>query len=279
MKRNARMKIKNCKRRGEWAELCFAVRATAEGLRLGRPWGESAGYDFTVEQASGRIVRVQVKSTIFHEGKGYSCTLKDSRGPYRGNPFDFVAAYVIPEDLWYILPVKIVKGMWSIGLHPELKKSKYGAYEEAWYLLREESLGGPQKIDRIQACVDEGAWTGAGVHLGIPGRVGESATAAFCFQPSSDFRERTAVGCDGFRDGMVIDELSFAATDDELSLAENLQMVRDSRGGQAAHGYDLATVDAFGCRRDILKDPKARLVGQGLRYFLNLRTIHNQSRV
>jgi len=136
VKRNARMKIKNCKRRGEWAELCFAARATAEGLRLGQPWGESAGYDFTVEQASGRIVRVQVKSTIFHEGKGYSCTLKDSRGPYRGNPFDFVAAYVIPEDLWYVLPVKIVKGMWSVGLHPELEKSKYGEYEEAWYLLR-----------------------------------------------------------------------------------------------------------------------------------------------
>ena len=168
MKRNARMKIKNCKRRGEWAELCFAARAMAEGLPLGRPWGESAGYDFTVEQASGRIVRVQVKSTMFHEGEGYSCSLKDSRGPYRGNPFDFVAAYVIPEDLWYILPAKIVKGMWSIGLHPELEKSKYGKYEEAWYLLREKSSGEPERIDRIQACVDEGAWRGAGAHPGTP---------------------------------------------------------------------------------------------------------------
>ena len=36
--RNAGMRIKNCKKRGEWAELCFAVRALREGLRLARPW-------------------------------------------------------------------------------------------------------------------------------------------------------------------------------------------------------------------------------------------------
>ena len=53
-KKKLGMTIRNGKRRGEWAELCFAVRAMAEGLRLGKPWGESAGYDFTVEQASGR---------------------------------------------------------------------------------------------------------------------------------------------------------------------------------------------------------------------------------
>src|SRR4030088_611616 len=94
------------------------------------------------------------------------------------------------------------------------------------------------------------------------------------FHSSSDFRKRTSVGCDGFRNSLVIDELPFPPAYDEFGFAENLEMVRDSRGGQAAHGYDLATVDAFGCRRDILKDPKARLVGQGLRYFLNLRTIH-----
>lgn len=160
MKRNAGMRIKNGKRRGEWAELCFAVRAMQLGLPLGRPWGESSGYDFTVEQIGGRIVRVQVKSTIFHEGEGYSCSLKDSRGPYRGNPFDFVAVYVIPEDLWYILPAKVVKGMWSIGLHPELEKSKYGEYEEAWHLLRGEDGPGKNFVDRIEACAEEGVFEG-----------------------------------------------------------------------------------------------------------------------
>jgi hypothetical protein len=130
--------IKNGKKRGEWVELVFAVRGLELRLRLGRPWGESSGYDFTVDQG-WRIVRVQVKSTIFRQGTGYSCSLKDSRGPYKKGSFDFVAAYVIPEDVWYILPEKLVRGMWCVGLYPDLEGSKYNAYKEAWHLLRGES--------------------------------------------------------------------------------------------------------------------------------------------
>ena len=144
--------IKNCKRRGEWVELVFAVRAMELGLRLARPWGESSGYDFTVDQGA-RIVRVQVKSTTFKEGaEGYSCTLKDSKGPYKKNSFDFVAAYVIPEDVWFVLPEKVVRGMWSVGLYPKLEAAKYREYQEAWYLLRGEL---PGAIKSIQACAEQ----------------------------------------------------------------------------------------------------------------------------
>jgi hypothetical protein len=130
--------IKNCKKRGEWVELVFAMRAIELGLWLARPWGESSGYDFTVDMG-WRIVRVQVKSTIFREGaEGYSCTLKDSKGPYKKNSFDFVAAYVIPEDVWFILPEKKIRGMWSVGLYPKLETAKYREYQEAWHLLRGE---------------------------------------------------------------------------------------------------------------------------------------------
>jgi hypothetical protein len=155
MKKNrfAGMKIiRNCKKRGEWVELVFAVRAMELGLHLGRPWGESSGYDFTVDQG-WRIARVQVKSTMFREGTGYSCTLKDSRGPYKKNSFDFVAAYVIPEDVWYILPEKKIRGMWSVGLYPQLETAKYREYQEAWHLLRGET---PGFVDRIEACAEEG---------------------------------------------------------------------------------------------------------------------------
>jgi len=150
MKKNLGMRIKNCKKRGEWAELCFGVRALQEGLRLARPWGESSGYDWVAYPAGGRMMRVQVKSTIFPEGNGYSCTLKDSKGPYKKNSFDFVAAYVIPEDVWFILPEKRVRGMWSVGLYPELEKSKYGEYLEAWHLLRGETAGVVQRQARAE---------------------------------------------------------------------------------------------------------------------------------
>ncbi len=149
--------IKNGKKRGEWVELVFAARATGLGLVLGRPWGESSGYDFTVD-AGWRIVRVQVKSTIFRQGTGYSCTLKDSKGPYKRNSFDFVAAYVIPEDVWYILPEKLVRGMWCVGLYPKLETAKYKEYKEAWHLLSGET---PGFVDRIEACAEESFLEGA----------------------------------------------------------------------------------------------------------------------
>jgi hypothetical protein len=107
-----------------------------------------------VDQAGGGFLRVQVKSTIFREGAGFSCTLKNSRGPYRSNVFDFVAAYVIPEDLWYILPAKKIKGMWSVGLHPELENAKYAAYKDAWHLLRRKPRE-KSVVPRIEACAAE----------------------------------------------------------------------------------------------------------------------------
>ncbi|MGC2645290.1 MAG: group I intron-associated PD-(D/E)XK endonuclease, partial [Candidatus Sulfotelmatobacter sp.] len=151
MGKNRGMEIRNCKRRGEWAEMVFAGRALREGLRLARPWGESSGYDFVVDQ-DGKMVRVQVKSTIFKEGTGYSCSMKDSKGPYKKGSFEFVAAYVIPEDVWFIIPEKKVRGLWSVGLYPKLEGSKYGEYLEAWDLLRGD---GPVVIDRIEACVED----------------------------------------------------------------------------------------------------------------------------
>jgi hypothetical protein len=75
------------------------------------------------------------------------------RGKYTGDPFDFVAAYLIPLDIWYILPVDSFKMQGNVGLYPKLKKSKYGRFKEAWHLLR----GGDSSevVGRIEACVGE----------------------------------------------------------------------------------------------------------------------------
>src|SRR5947208_3284366 len=109
--------------------------AAEHGLCVTKPWGETARYDFAVEH-EGHFVRVQVKSTMFMDRGGYSCTVRGCRGPYEGDPFDFVAAYLIPLDLWYIIPAEKCQGQGSIALYPRLKKSKYGMYKGAWHLLR-----------------------------------------------------------------------------------------------------------------------------------------------
>jgi len=132
--------IKNCKRRGEWSELQFMARAAKEGLRLAKPWGDSSRYDVVVE-TGGHFVRVQVKSTANRQPNGgYVCGVHPSPNSelYRRGDFDFLAAYVIPEDVWYIIPSRVIfsRKRTSITLLTTSPTSDWALYKEAWDLLR-----------------------------------------------------------------------------------------------------------------------------------------------
>jgi hypothetical protein len=124
-------------------------------------------YDFVV-QAPKQFVRVQVKSTMFVDRGGYSCSVRGASGPYVGDAFDFLAVYLIPEDMWYIVPAGRVRGQGSIALYPRLKRSRYERYREAWDLLKGE------RVDSIEGCAEEGwqvrfsapSQTGVGLECG-----------------------------------------------------------------------------------------------------------------
>jgi hypothetical protein len=127
--------IENKKQRGEWAESVFMAKAHERGLPVSKPWGDSWPYDFVVG-TTGRFVSVQVKSTLSRPVSGYMCTVQAHR-PYPAGSFDFVAAYIIPADTWYILPAAFIQGMKVVTLQPDSPNSKYEPYREAWHLLRE----------------------------------------------------------------------------------------------------------------------------------------------
>lgn len=134
--------IVNPKERGEWAELRFMARAAEEGFRVSKPWGDSARYDFAVE-ANGRFLRIQVKSSIFRSGSGYRCSIQPTghngaSRRYTTDQVDFFAAYIIPEDVWYILPAEIADDLvGKLRVSPNNKRHKYERYKEAWHLLHE----------------------------------------------------------------------------------------------------------------------------------------------
>ena len=151
--------IPHPKLRGEWAELRFQLRATERGLILARPCGDCAPYDFIVacperaitgkgacpERANsdrrdhhGHFLRVQVKCTVFHRGNSYKCHLDHNGSPYTSAQIDFFAAYVIPADTFYILPLAATHSQPDILLSPHRENSKYSAYKEAWRLLMPE---------------------------------------------------------------------------------------------------------------------------------------------
>jgi hypothetical protein len=129
--------IKDDKRRGEWAETVFMARAAEHGLPVSKPMGESDSFDCVVGYP-GKFVAVQVKCTMAkpEAGKGYKCSLMMSHNQkYREGAFDFVAAYVIPEDAWYIVPAKLILGQATMRLGGPL--GRFEQYREAWHLLRE----------------------------------------------------------------------------------------------------------------------------------------------
>ncbi len=131
-------RFKTCKLQGEWAELLFMARAAEHGFSVSKPWGESQAYDVTVE-SGGKFLRVQVKSTASTSGyKGYVCSfIQTGTPPYRREQVDFFAIYVIPEDVWYIIPSEVAtRQKYNILLSPRRKKQKYTRYIEAWGLLR-----------------------------------------------------------------------------------------------------------------------------------------------
>jgi len=134
--------FKNFKERGEWVELRFMAQAMGLGLRVSKPWGDSSAYDVGVESGS-RILRVQVKSTTSRIGSGYLCRLKPNPAtePYTEEQLDFFAAYVIPEDVWYLIPAGVVlQSRGDLMLCPvqprKYDRYKYECYREAWALLR-----------------------------------------------------------------------------------------------------------------------------------------------
>jgi hypothetical protein len=137
--------IPHPKLRGEWAELVFQLRATERGLILARPCGDNAPYDFLVAcpgratsdrwDHHGHFLRIQVKCTIFDRGNSYKCHLDHNGIPYTPDQVDLFAAYVIPADTFYILPLPATNNQPDILLTPDRQNSKYSQYKEAWHLL------------------------------------------------------------------------------------------------------------------------------------------------
>jgi hypothetical protein len=125
--------FKTCKERGEWAELCFMARAVERGLAVTRPHGDSKSYDVGVEH-NGRFLRVQVKSTTFKRKGSWTVNLIGAgRTKYGKGLVDFFAVYIVPIDLWYILPFEVVAENLSLNLTPAAGH-KFAQYREAWGL-------------------------------------------------------------------------------------------------------------------------------------------------
>ncbi len=137
MKKQKTSRTNDYKKRGEWVELKFMAEAAARNLSTSKPYGESENFDVVIGRP-GKFVGVQVKSTSSRQSNGYLCNMSTrDHQAYAPGSFDFLAAYVVPENVWYIVPAKLIHGKGSIMLYPNLPVAKYEQYREAWKLLQE----------------------------------------------------------------------------------------------------------------------------------------------
>ncbi len=128
------------KAQGELVEIRFLLEATSHGLEVSKPWGDNLPYDFLAGR-KGRYHRVQVKSSATRHCRGYhvSCFRPAGHRSYRPDEVDFLAAYIDPEQAWYVIPVRAFAPRKTLTVFPHQPPTRGGRFEryrEAWHLLR-----------------------------------------------------------------------------------------------------------------------------------------------
>jgi hypothetical protein len=120
---------------GETAEAQFLARACRLGFAVAKPWGDSARYDFLIDTGP-RLWRMQVKSTRrFFNGR-YCVKSGSYSAAYSSDEIDFLVAYIVPEDLWYVVPIEAIAPRFALYFYPHAgSRSRYERYREAWCLL------------------------------------------------------------------------------------------------------------------------------------------------
>jgi hypothetical protein len=120
------------KARGEAAEAAFLAKATSLGFGVAKTWGESERYDFILDSGK-RLWRVQVKSTGRSDGSRYIVTTKGSTGTYTAQQVDFIVVYIVPENLWYVIPISLAASRGQLYVSPGgTRHFRHEKYREAW---------------------------------------------------------------------------------------------------------------------------------------------------
>jgi hypothetical protein len=90
-----------------------------------------------------RLIRVQVKATTQLQYGLYRVNahrrIHGKAVPYTLDEIDFFAAYVIPEDSWFIFPLTHILGATALTLSPTRRRKPHinNPYREAWHLLNQ----------------------------------------------------------------------------------------------------------------------------------------------
>jgi hypothetical protein len=132
------------KAKGDLAELAFLHKAASLGFGVAKPYGDKEHYDFILDSGE-RFWRVQVRSTscrVSGNRSGYMFSTSHSSRRHRAKTYkareiDIFVAYIVPLDIWYIIPVNQIWSRHSLGLHPSGCRGggHFEVFREAWHLM------------------------------------------------------------------------------------------------------------------------------------------------
>jgi hypothetical protein len=145
-RKTARRRWNTTKFRGELSEYAFVYKAASQGFGVARPYSEGERFDFILISRGWpegeKLWRIQVKSTRACLGDSYRVMAqRRSSGrwvTYQPSEVDFIVAHVVPEDSWFVLPIRDILGRMNLFFSPKGRpqKGKLDGYREAWHLLR-----------------------------------------------------------------------------------------------------------------------------------------------
>ena len=123
--------------KGDWVEMVFMARATALGLIVSLPYGARI-FDFAVGPRKGPLKRIQVKSVwSMWDGMYRVRTCRTQGKLYERGEVDFIVAYVVPEDAWYVIPLREISyRMAYLAPHIAGSRARWEKFREAWKLLQ-----------------------------------------------------------------------------------------------------------------------------------------------
>jgi len=120
---------------GDFAGGVF-VEGVDDGFNLALPWGDSERYDFLLDSGHGHFWRVQVKSTQRYAESRYRVKAAGWKATYTRDEIDFLVAWIIPENLWYVVPIHAFASRKNLRFYPHGgRKALYEKYREAWCLM------------------------------------------------------------------------------------------------------------------------------------------------
>lgn len=123
------------KRLGEAVEAAFLAKATMLGIGVAKPWGDSRPYDFIVDGGPRLLWRMQVKCATSHRGTRCEARAAGSGELYTLDDIDFLAAYVISKNLWYVVPADAFVPRVTVHFnHGPVSRGMFEIYRETWCL-------------------------------------------------------------------------------------------------------------------------------------------------